>query len=59
MGYHKFESDSFCVGVRQRPAIKNNYSDITSNGSKRLIGYRANCNRKKSMTVSANTKQAD
>ena len=59
MSFQKFKSDSFCVGGRHRSATKNKYGDITSKGSKVLIGYCSICNRKKSMTVSVNTIQAE
>ena len=59
MSFQKFKSDSFCVGGRHRSATKNNYGDITSKGSKVLIGFCSICNRKKSMTVSVNTIQAE
>ena len=59
MSFQKFRSDSYCVGGRHRSATKNNYGDITSKGSKVLIGYCSICNRKKSMTVSDNTIQAE
>ena len=42
-----------------RSATKSFYSDITSKGSKVLIGYCSICNRKKSMTVSDNTTFAE
>ena len=47
--------DSFCVGGRHRSATKNNYGDITSKGSKVLIGYCSLCITKKSRTVSDKT----
>ena len=59
MSFQKFKSDSHCVGGRHRSATKNNYGDITSKGSKVLFGFCSICNRKKSMTVSVNTIQAE
>ena len=59
MSFNKFKSDSYCVGGRQKSATKNIHGDITSKGSKVLIGYCSICNRKKSMTVSDNTIQAE
>ena len=59
MSFQKFKSDSYCVGGRHRSATKNIYGDITSKGSKVLIGYCSICNRKKSMTVSDNTIKAE
>ena len=47
MSFQKFKSDSYCVGGRHRSATKNIYVDITSKGSKVLIGYCSNCNGKK------------
>ena len=38
---------------------KNTYADITSKGSKVLIGFCSICNRKKSMTVSDDTIKAE
>ena len=56
MSFQKFKSDSFCVGGCLRSATKKNiHDDITSKGSKVIIGYCSVCNRKKSMTVSDNT----
>ena len=55
MSFQKFKTNSYCVGGRQQSATKNIYGDITSKGSKVLIGYCSICNRKKSMTVSDNT----
>ena len=59
MSFNKFESDSYCVGGRHRSATVKIYGDITSKGSKVLIGYCSICNRKKSMTVSDNTIKAE
>ena len=59
MSFQKFKSDSYCVGGRHRPATTKIYGDITSKGSKVLFGYCSVCNRKKSMTVSGNTIQAE
>ena len=55
MSFQKCKSDSYCVGGRHRSATIKIYGDITSKGSKVLIGYCSVCNRKKSMTVSDNT----
>ena len=55
MSSQKLKSDSYCVGGKHRSATKNIYGDITSKGSKVLIGFCSICNRKKSMTVSDNT----
>ena len=59
MSFNKFKSDSYCVGGRHRSATVKIYGDITSKGSKVLIGYCSICNRKKSMTVSDNTIKAE
>ena len=59
MSFNKFRSDSYCVGGRHRSATVKIYGDITSKGSKVLIGFCSICNRKKSMTVSDNTIQAE
>ena len=47
MSFQIFKSDSFCVGGRHRSSTKNIYGDITSKGSKVLIGYCSICNRKR------------
>ena len=59
MSFQKLKSDSYCVGGRHRSATIKIYGDITSKGSKVLIGYCSVCNRKKSMTVSDNTIKAE
>ena len=59
MIFRKFKSDSYCVGGRHRSATIKIYGDITSKNSKVLIGYCSVCNRKKSMTVSDNTIEAE
>ena len=59
MSFNKFKSDSYCVGGRHRSATVKIFGDITSTGSKVLIGYCSICNRKKSMTVSDNTIKAE
>ena len=51
MSFQKFKSDSYCVGGRHRSATVKIYGDITTKGSKVLIGFCSICNRKKSMTV--------
>ena len=52
-------SDSYCVGVRHRSAGKNFSGDITSKGSKVLLGFCSICKRENSMTVSDITIQAE
>ena len=59
MSFNKFENDSYCVGGRHRSATTKIYGNITSKGNKVLIGYCSICNRKKSMTVSDNTKKSE
>ena len=59
MTFNKFKTDSHCVGGRHRSATVKIYGDVTSKGSKVLIGYCSVCNRKKSMTVSDDTKKAE
>ena len=59
MTFNKFKTDSYCVGGRHRSATVKIYGDITSKGSKVLIGYCSICNRKKSMTVSDDTIKAE
>ena len=59
MSFQKFKSDSSFVGGRHRSATKIIYGDINSKGSKLLIGYCSIVNRKKSMTVSDNTIEAE
>ena len=58
MRFQKVKTNSYCVGDRHQSATTNIYGDITSRGSKVLIGYCSVCNRKKSMTVSDNTIKA-
>ena len=59
MTFNKFKTDSYCVGGRHRSATVKIYGDVTSKGSKVLIGYCSVCNRKKSMTVSDATIKAE
>ena len=59
MSFQKFKTNSYCVGGRHRSATTKIYGDIISKGSKVLIGYCSICNRKKSMTVSDITIQAE
>ena len=41
--FQKFETDSYYVGDRHRSSTKNIYGDITSRGSRVLIGYCSIC----------------
>ena len=59
MSFQKFKSDSYCVGGRHRSSTVKTYGDITSKGSKVLIAFCSKCQRKKSMTVSDNTIEAE
>ena len=59
MSFQKFKTDSYCIGGRHRSATKNIYGDVTKKGSKVLIGFCSKCQRKKSMTVSDNTIEAE
>ena len=59
MSFIKTKSDSYCVRGRHGSAAVRIYGDITSKGSKVLIGYCSICNRKKSMTFSDNTNKAE
>ena len=59
MNFQTFTSDKFYFGGRHRSATTKIYGDITSKGSKVVIGYCSICSRKKSMTVSDNTTQAE
>ena len=59
MSFQKFKSFSYCVGGRHHSATKNIYGDITSKRSKVLIGFCSKCQKKKSMTVSDNTIEAE
>ena len=47
MNFNNFENDSYCIGRRHRSATVKIYGDITSKGSKVLIGYCSICDRKK------------
>ena len=57
--FQKFKTNSYCVGGRHRSATTKIYGDITSKGSKVLIGYCSICSRKKSMTVNDTTIQRE
>ena len=59
MSFKKIKSDDYCVGGRHRSSTVKNYGDITTKGSKVVIGSCSKRNRKKSMTVSDNTIKAE
>ena len=46
MSFQKIRTNSFCVGGRHRSATTNIHGDITSKGSKVIIGYCSICSRK-------------
>ena len=50
---------SCCVGGRHRSAVTKIYVDITSEGSKVILGYCSVFTRKTSMTVPDNTIEAE
>ena len=51
MSLQKFKMDSYSVGVRNISATKNIHGDITTKGSKVIIGFCSICNIKKTMTL--------
>ena len=59
MSFQKIKSDSCCVGRGHRSATAKIYGDLTAKDIKVLIGACSVCKRKKSMTVSDNTIQAE
>ena len=59
MSFQKVKIDSYCVRGRHPSSTKNIYGDIISEGSKVLLSYCSNCNKKKSMVVSDNFIQAE
>ena len=59
MSFQKPKCDSYCVGGRHRSVSKNIYGDLTYKDVNVLIGYCSICKRKKYMTVSDNTIQAE
>ena len=59
MSLQKFDADRFCDGGRHRSTTKNIHGDIISKCSEVHIGCCSICERKKSMTVSDNTIQAE
>ena len=59
MSFQNFKSDNYCVGGRHRSSTVKIYGDITNECSKVLIGFCSKCQRKKSMTFSDNTIEAE
>ena len=59
MSFQKLKNESYCVGGGPRSSTAKIYGDINPKGSKVLIGFCSICKRKKSMTVSDNTIQAE
>ena len=55
MNFQKLKMVSYCVGGRHSSATTSIYADITSKGSKVLIGHCSIYNRKKSISVGDNT----
>ena len=55
MSFHKIKTKSFCAVGRHKSAMKNIYGNITSKGSKVLIGFCSICNREQFMTVGDST----
>ena len=47
MSFQKFKTDGYSVGGKHRSATVEIYGDISSKGSKVLIGFCSKCNRKK------------
>ena len=58
MAFQKFESDSYCVGRRQRSSTVKVYGVIANKSSTVIFGYCSICSRKKSMTVNDDTIKA-
>ena len=59
MRFQKLKTNSFCGGGIHRSATVKIYGDISSKCSKVLIGYCSLFSRKKTMTVSDNTKKTE
>ena len=59
MSFQKFKLVSYCVGGRHRSATINIDGDITSKGSKVIIGHCLICNRKQISDSSDNTIPAE
>ena len=59
MSLQKFKTDSYCVGGRHGSATTIIYGNITSKLSKILKGSCSICNRKKVISLSDNTIQAE
>ena len=64
MSFHKFKTNSYCVGQKHYSGTKNIIGEITLNKKtgrevKLLVGQCSICNRKKSMIVSDDITQAE
>ena len=59
MGFQNFKNDSYCVGGSHQYATTKIYADITSKGSKVLIGFCSVCSRENLMIVSEKTIQEE
>ena len=46
MSFTKLKSDSCCVGGQHRSSTVKTYGDLSTKGSKVLIGYCSKCNKK-------------
>ena len=59
MSFQEFKMVSFCIGGRHMSAITKTVSDVTSKGSKVLLGHCSICNGKQTIAVSENTTAAE
>ena len=59
MSFQKFRSNFYCVGGRRRSATTKNFGNITSEGSRVLIGPCSICDNKTPVSASDNTIQAE
>ena len=59
MSFQKFKGDSYRVGRRHRSSTVKTYGNVTSKGSKVLIGCCSTCSERKSTTVSDYTIQTE
>ena len=59
MSFQKLKVESYGIAGKHRSATKNIFCDITSKGSKVLIGYGSFGGTKKSITVSDNRTKAE
>ena len=64
MSFHKYKTDSYCVGQKHYSGTKNivaciTFSKKTGRDIKLIFGQSSICNRKKSITVSSNMIEAE